>query len=168
MKLYEITTEFQQLVQMLDAADGEVDDAFDARLRQLEGELSAKVEGCLTVARAFELEAEALDVEIERLEARRKVRTNKVERLREYVRTCLMSAGIPSVSTKHFTARIQAGQQKVVVTNFDALLAYDAGAGVLIRTKHEPKMSEIKQLVAMNQTPPGVEVQPGTPFLVVR
>lgn len=161
VKLYELATQFENLMLAIDAADGEIDAEFEAHLEQLEGDLKTKVEGCLQVARSFELEAEAVKTEEERLSKRRKALENKRQRLRDYVRDNLIRMGQKKLRTGHFSVSIQDARLSLVIDDVKKLPKDFV--------KMEPVVDQSRLKSALiEQSIPGAHLKEGDPILVVR
>lgn len=161
MKLYELATQFENLMLSIDAADGAIDPEFEAHLAQLEGDLKSKVEGVLMVARSFELEAEAVKSEEERLSKRRKALENKRQRLRDYVRDNLIRMGQKKLRTEHFSVAIQDPKLSLVIDN-EKKIPKD-----FIRMEPVIDKARLKSAL-IEQAIPGAHLQEGDPILVVR
>ena len=133
MKLYELPPAFAEVE--LAAADGELDAASMERLAALEGELSARVDGCCRVVRGLEARAGAFVAEAERLRSRAAVAVANARRLKEYVRQNLEAMGVPRVETALFTVRLQ---QNPAAVNLAPGLEPEALPEEFRRTRCEP------------------------------
>lgn len=97
MRLYELTNEFAALADRL--VDGEISVGVAASLDALTLGIEEKVAGCVAVYRTFEAEAEGIESEVKRLEAMAKTRRNRAKELKNYLVSCLTTAGIDKVMT---------------------------------------------------------------------
>jgi|SRR5699024_4387476 len=103
MKLYEIPTLYQQLLDM--AEDTEVD--FSEALNELEGDFDIKAENLVKVMRTLEAKEKAYKDEMDRLNEQRKVIKNSVQGLKEYLQDSMQMMGKKKVEGKLFTVAIQ-------------------------------------------------------------
>lgn len=111
-KLYELTSDYNALLNMVDEGDFEMDDVLDT-LEGIEGEIDDKLQSTVCVIREMEAEAKKFDEEIARMNNIKKTYSNTATRLKEYIRTEMekvgkdkskglfsISLGKPSVSTE--------------------------------------------------------------------
>lgn len=161
MKLYVLAAQYEALMLAVDAAGGEIDAEFEAHLTQLEGDLTSKVEGCLQVARTFELEAEAVKLEETRMAKRRKALENKHQRLRDYVRDNMVRIGQKKLKTAHFLVYIQDAKLSLVIDDVKKI------PKDFVRM--EPVVDKARLKAALiEQAQPGAHLEDGDPILVVR
>lgn len=104
LTLYELTDNYQQLLELEDEADSQV---FEDTLNALEDEINHKAENIAKVIKTLEAEAKALEDEKRRLENRIISRKNKIQRLKDYLQDNLEKAGIQKVKGKTFTVWVQ-------------------------------------------------------------
>lgn len=105
MRLYELTAEYERLADALVADDGEVLDL--AALEAIEGVFSDKVVGLCQIIRQFTAEAEAIDIEVDRLKNMYVRRESAVMRLKANLKSSLERLGVPSFTAGLFKIRIQ-------------------------------------------------------------
>lgn len=110
--LYALTGAYLQLLER--AENGE--DIGEA-LAQLDDAIQAKAVNLVKLMATLEADALAAGVEEARLQQRRKARENHVERLREYLKSCMEAAGIRSVKTPLFSITLSNGKPRVVITD---------------------------------------------------
>jgi hypothetical protein len=109
MRLYELTGKWAELQAL--AEDGE---DVSARLAEVDDELQVKAERVGALLRSWSADQEALAAEEKRLAARRRALENNEERLREYIRQCMLAAGITRVKAPGFTLTLSERDQLVV------------------------------------------------------
>ena len=117
LTLYELTDNYQQLLDMADEADPQ---AFEDTLEALQDEINHKAENLAKVIRTYEAEAKALEEEKKRLESRISARKNKVQRLKDYLKDNLEKAGMQKAKGKTFTVWVQ-DSEKVHVSDESAI-----------------------------------------------
>jgi hypothetical protein len=112
VKLYELTTEYRLLADLILAGDGdEVPENVSATLDRIEGDLSDKVRNIVALRREWITEAEGLRAEAARLAAMAKARENAADRLQAYCVRCLDAAGVESVRTDLGRVQVQAASR---------------------------------------------------------
>lgn len=105
MKLHQISSKIREIFDAI-GEDGEVcEDALNA-LQQMEVEFSTKVESTAVVISEMIAESEALDSEIKRLQGRKRVRDNNVERLKDHLRHAMQEAGEAKVTGDRYTVTL--------------------------------------------------------------
>lgn len=114
MRLYELTAEFDALMQRSEEGED-----VESALATLQGDIEYKAGGVVRVLRNLEADAEAYGAEEKRLSARRKTAEAQIERLREYMRSCMASAGITRIKCGSFSVTLSPGQKRVVIVNLD-------------------------------------------------
>ncbi len=120
MKLYEITEKMRAILNSADEEDCNIDQINDD-LEQVQIDLDAKLEGCAVVVREIESDSSALDVEIKRLQARKKTIDNNALGLKDYMRHSMESVGIDKVKTALFTISLAKPTKSVAVESVDLL-----------------------------------------------
>jgi hypothetical protein len=110
--LYVLGLEFQALEDLLDESDGEVTEADTNVIEQWLAEYGARIEdkcaGIIAFTRDLVTKADAADSEAKRLAQLARVRRNKIERLKRYVREVFEQAGLKKIDTPLGAVRIQA------------------------------------------------------------
>jgi hypothetical protein len=107
--LYELTGAYAEL--QARAEDG---DDVCAALAELDDAIEVKAERVAAVLRGLTADQDVLKVEEKRLAARRKAVEANEERLRAYIRDCMVSAGIKRIKCTAFTLSISEREQLVV------------------------------------------------------
>jgi hypothetical protein len=113
--LYQLTGEYAAL--QARAEDGE--DVGDA-LAAIDDAIDVKAERIAAVLRNLKGDQELLRAEEKRLADRRRSLENNEERLREYIRTSMVSAGLTRVKCPAFTLSLSE-RESVVVENAEAV-----------------------------------------------
>jgi len=121
MKLYELTTNYQNIANAAEMAPDEDSDLFAAALNEIAGDISDKVEGCCRVLASIAADAAAFRTEEKRLAERRRTIENNHARLKAYVQESMTAIGLDKMKTELFSVRIAAGSKRVEVTDLDAL-----------------------------------------------
>lgn len=110
--LYNLTSDYVDLLKMVDNGDFELSDITDT-LDGIHGEIDDKIQSTVCVIREMESEAKRFDDEIARMQNIKKTYSNTAVRLKDYIRTQMevvgldkskglfsVSLGKPSISTQ--------------------------------------------------------------------
>lgn len=90
MKLYEITTQYQEVLDdMRDAENGEALAEIADKLAKIEGSLEEKLDNCARVLRSLEAEADVFEQEAKRLSDKARLLANHADRFKNYIALCL-------------------------------------------------------------------------------
>lgn len=107
MKLYELTSAYQQLSDVIAANDGELTPELELSLDQLADELPGKVDGICCLIRQFETDAAAAKEESQRLGSLASSRARSANNLKNYLKTNLGKLGQPKIKTPRFNVWVQ-------------------------------------------------------------
>lgn len=97
MKLYELTND---LVELMEVEEFEGNEEIRQQvIEQIESMIDGKAENIIKIIKNYEADIEVLKQEEKRLANNRKIKENKVKRLKEYTRECLEKVGKKKVET---------------------------------------------------------------------
>ena len=100
MKLYEIADEYRSLLEMIES--GEIpEEAIADTLEAVGGELDTKLDGVITYIKELYAEAEAIEEEADKLDARSTVKRRKAEGLALYIKRVLEGLGRATFENEH-------------------------------------------------------------------
>jgi len=116
--LYELTSEWLQVYEMVGEVDQEV---IDDTLESIEGEIEDKAEGYGRVIAQLNADADALAAEIRRLQAKKKAAENAVDRMKHRLQESMDAIGTKTIQTRLFKFRIQKNPPKVVIDHPEAV-----------------------------------------------
>lgn len=105
MKLFELTSQYQRVLAMVDE-EADMDVIRDT-LESIEGLITDKAESIAKLIKSIDADIEAIQAEEKRLYDRRKALENRRNSIKEYLETQLISAGIDKVKGTLFTISIQ-------------------------------------------------------------
>ena len=103
MKLYEIPTLYQQLLDMAEEQDIDFSEALDS----LEDAFEEKAENIVKIMRTLEAKEKAYKDEEDRLNAQRKTLNNRLQELKDYLQENMNVMGKKKVESGLFTVAIQ-------------------------------------------------------------
>jgi hypothetical protein len=104
MKLYEISNNIQELINMIDDISNE---AFIGTMESLQFELHEKAENYAKVIKTIELEVDGLEKEVARLSTMKSARTSKIEYLKKAVEEAMILADDKKFKTDLFSFNVQ-------------------------------------------------------------
>lgn len=114
MKLYELTQNYLNLLELLENPDVP-EEMVQAALNEVEGNFEDKAENVVKLMKSIEGDIKAFKDEEARLSTRRKSLENKVKGLKEYLEGNLKALGKKEIKGKIFTLRIQKNTPRVVI-----------------------------------------------------
>jgi hypothetical protein len=112
LKLYELSQNYIQLLELADSLDEET---FKDTLSSLEEAIEDKVENVAKLVRCLDVDIEAIKSEEKRLADKRKALENKVTSVKSYVQHEMEVAGLNKVKRPTVTVSIQANPPSVDV-----------------------------------------------------
>ena len=159
MNLYEIAGQYRAVLEMEPENDDELAAQMNA-LDELEGELTVKADNIVRYMRNLSSEADALKAEEDKLYQKRKAIENKHDRLKAYLASQLMMAGLSELKAGIFKLRFQ--------PTTPAISIIDEGAipEKFWIVKREVSKSSIKDAIKAGEEVPGIEIQRGETLVI--
>lgn len=154
MKLYELTSKRQELLDLIaamDSEDLELSDAVGDTLEALDEAIQDKAEAVASFIFSLQADSAALKQEEQRLSERRRLNDAKVERMKTYLADMLEDADIDRIKGLKYTIGFRKSE-KVQVTNVDALPER------FLRVKREPNLTALKDALKAGQAFDGVSL----------
>lgn len=112
--LYEIAETYRHALETL----GDMDlpeEVVKNTLEGLQGDLQAKGTNVAAFCLHLEAMAEAIKAAEGKMAHRRKVLSNRADNIREYLKTCMETAGIQKIESPHFKLQIKKNPPKTVI-----------------------------------------------------
>lgn len=106
MKLYELTQNYQNILNLMDNEELETSALVDA-LKIIEGEFTEKAENICKIIKTIEGENMVLKSEEERLKKRRQKNENTIKSFKQYLEESMKSTGLTKVKGNVFSLGIQ-------------------------------------------------------------
>ncbi|WP_373717850.1 siphovirus Gp157 family protein [Jeotgalibaca porci] len=114
MKLYELTSSYQQVLEIAEQLDSEtLKDTLDS----INDAVEQKVENTAFVVKQLEANVSVIDEEIKRLQAMKGTQTNNIKSLKLYLQESMEKVGLDKVQGKLIKIAIQNNPQSVEVLN---------------------------------------------------
>ncbi len=113
MSLYDLTADWQQVYDM-----EELDvETWADTLESIEGEIKDKAINIGYVVKNLEADEAAIDAEIKRLQAKKKVVVKKKQGLKDYLQNSMIAVGIEKIKSAVFNIRIQKNPKSLKFDN---------------------------------------------------
>lgn len=143
-KIHEIATqhrELSELVERDELTEDQVKDTFEA----LEGEMSAKAASLVAVIDNMSADTTVIDAEIKRLQARKKVISNKQESLRGYLKENMKASGITNIKCPLFSITLAKGRDVAVVVDPELVPDHLVTVEVVTKVDKSALLRELKE-----------------------
>ena len=154
MKLYEITEQHKQLAELAESSDEDIAQAVADTFEMIEGDFNDKALSLITVVNNMDSDADQIDKEIARLQAKKKSIQNSQNSMREYLRSNMEATGISKISCPLFTITLAAGRDMVLVTDEDKIPTDYLN----IKTSVAPIKADILKALKAGESIPGCEL----------
>ncbi len=118
MTLYELTGQFAELLEMMEDPDVDPDVLLDTA-EAVELDLNDKADAYAKVISNVNADIDAINAEIQRLQARRSTLTNNVLRLKENLQTAMEKTGKTKFKTALFSFNVQKNPPSVALEEKD-------------------------------------------------
>ena len=97
--IFQIQSEYIQLMNDIQEQDGELTQELSDRLAIVESDLQTKTQGYVSVIKTLDAECDIIDLEIKRLQSLKKVRNNTIERLKNAISQAMNTFEIDKIET---------------------------------------------------------------------
>ncbi|WP_125152420.1 siphovirus Gp157 family protein [Clostridium rectalis] len=154
MKLYELTSNYRNLMELLDV--GEVPkDLLSNSMNEIEEDIKTKVENIAKIIKTKELEKEAIKKEENRLIAKRKATENNIKSLKEYIEESFRSTGKTKIKTNLFTIYLQKNTTTVEVVDIKKIPKLYKTEDTIIKVDK----NRIKEIIKNGGNVEGIEIK---------
>jgi hypothetical protein len=161
MRLYELTEEFERLVDMLESGDESPE--LTAALEVISTQLEAKAAGVGAVLASLDAEADAYTAEIARLTAKKKCAQTSSDSLRRYVKSSMETRGILRIKGGSWSFAIQRNPESVEVTD-ESLVPDEVKRTVTTTTVDKRLVLELYK--AHGEAAPGTAIRQTTRLVI--
>lgn len=120
-QLYVLTGQMTELAAMCETDDESLKQAIQDTMAGIQGEFEDKADNIVMLCRNIEGDIDAIDAEINRLNELKRIKTNSVTAITEYLRRNMDAANLKSIKRPLFTISLVTGKEKVIVDNEDAV-----------------------------------------------
>lgn len=147
-KLREISEQYLGLLEMAKTENLPAE-AIQDTLEAIEGSFEEKAKRVVAVIQSIDDDVSVIDAEIDRLNAIKKVRINRTNAIREYLRHNMESCGISKIECPLFSITLAKGRDVVVVDNEDEL----PDEYITVKTSTEPDKKALLQALKSGDVP---------------
>ena len=120
-QLYALTGKLAELQGMADTDDEGLKEALQHAMDEIQGEFEVKADNIVMLRRNIESDVTAIETEIERLTELKRIKSNSVAQISDYLRRNMEAANLKSIKRPLFTITLALGKEKVIVDNEDAV-----------------------------------------------
>lgn len=132
MKLYELTQNYMNLQELLENPDIP-QQMIEEALNEVGGEIEEKAENIAKLIKSLEADIEGIKREEMRFATRRKVLETRVNNLKYYLQTAMLSVNKNKIKSKLFTINVQPNPASIAIDNID-----------IIPDEYKEKVEEVK------------------------
>lgn len=162
MKLYEIATEYQNFIDLVEA--GEIpEEAIADTLESITSLLEDKADNIACLIKNLTAEAEAIKAEEDRLAARKKRKLKEAERLTNYLSDTLQKSGHTKIETARNNISFRKSPPKVIVEDEAAFKVWASTEKPELLTFKDPDINKaaIKKAIAEGAEIRGAHLESG-------
>lgn len=120
-QLYALTGKLAELQAMADTDDEGLKEALQYAMDEIQGDFNLKADNIVMLRRNIESDVTAIDTELERLKELKRIKSNSVSEITDYLRRNMQAANIKSIKRPLFTITLAMGKERVIVDNEDAV-----------------------------------------------
>lgn len=120
-QLYALTGKLAELQAMADTDDEGLKEALQHAMDEVQGDFNVKADNIVMLRRNIESDVVAIDAEVERLKELKRIKSNSVSEITDYLKRNMQAANITSIKRPLFTITLAMGKEKVIVDNEEAL-----------------------------------------------
>ena len=156
-QLYKITEQFRELAVLADGADEDLAVAVRDTMQGIEAEFKDKALAVSHIILNFDADVAALDKELDRLQERKRLVTNRQKQIKEYLRENMEAADITKISCSLFTITCAKGRDSVVVDDESAI----PDELMRVKTEMAPDKTAIAAKLKAGEEVPGARLERG-------
>lgn len=162
MKLYELTTAYQQLFETILDEESSLDTLEDT-LQAIEGAIEVKAENMGKFIAMLKADETAIEKEVERLTARKKARQNRIQQIRNYLQAQMELIGKDKITTPIMTISLRNNPAALDITDE---MAIPAEYLVLVPEHYTADRAKIKDALKSGQEVPGARLTQGRGLMI--
>lgn len=117
--LYELTGQMAELAALADTDDEGLKQAIQDTMDGIQAEFEVKADNIVMLRRNLEGDIAAIDSELDRLGELKRIKTNAVAQITDYLRRNMDAAGLKTIKRPLFSITLAAGHEKVIVDKED-------------------------------------------------
>lgn len=160
--LFHISQEYRQIASILEQNGGELTPELEEALNDNTQALQVKASNIAFVIRDFELDAEKIAKEIERLQKLQKSKLNAKERLKAYLKQNMEATGITEIKCDLVTVRLQNSRASVEIIDKGIIPKKFLSKKV----DYVPDKASIKEAIDSGQKVKGAELKENKSLII--
>jgi uncharacterized secreted protein with C-terminal beta-propeller domain len=165
MKLYEISTQYKDIQALLEGDDSEsMQEAVSETMALIEADFEDKAKSVACLILNTEGDLAAIDAEIVRLQQMKKVRQNRIESIRDYLKHNMQATGISKISCPLFSITLREPSDQVLITDEAAI----PDEYVRVKTQVSPDKPAIAKALKEGKEIPGASLVKGSHGLIIK
>jgi len=165
MRLYELATQYQEILDAIEDADGELSEEQLAELLEVEDGFKSKLESIGKLIKSVAADVEAIKAERKRLADRQGTLDRKTEWLKHYLLQALCSTGTKKVKGDLLSISRRKAPVSCEVVDIDQIPAEFKSEVVEVKIDKQAIIAEFKQHGAVA---PGVQLHTDNEYVVIR
>lgn len=152
-RLYELTKQYSELQAL--AEDEDMAMAVADTLEGIEGEFNDKANAITSLVLNLDSDKAAIDAEIDRLNKKKKVLTNKQESIKDYLRSNMERCGINKITCPLFTITLVKGREIACIDSEESL----PDQYLSVKTIITPDKAAITKAIKEGEEIPGAHLE---------
>src|SRR5690606_2881167 len=157
-----ISQEYRQIADILEQNGGELTPELEEALNNNQQALQVKASNIAFVIRDFDLDAEKIAKEIERLQKLQKSKLNAKERLKAYLKQNMEATGITEIKCDLVTVRLQNSRSSVEIIDKEKI----PKKYLTKKIDFVPDKNSIKEALESGHTVKGVELKENKSLII--
>lgn len=157
MKLYQLANNYSNLAELLENPELSENADVIAALDEVKEEFDNKAVQVVYAIKNTEHQIDAIDVEIKRLQAMKKVRQNRIEQVKDYLKYNMARTGMTKIACPLFTISYAERSQSAVEIDEDLFLANNLNED-LVSVKISPNKTAIKEALKRGEEVAGARL----------
>ena len=153
MNIYDIKNEYQLIIADIINNDGEITPDQETALQINRAELETKGINYTYVIKQLDADCDAIDLEVKRLNALKKVRSNAVERLKANISSAMLLFEVEEIKTPLIKLNFR-NSESVEITNEEVL----ADKFLVVKTTTSPDKKAIKDAIKNGEVVEGAVI----------
>ena len=120
MKLYEIATQYQEFLELVQDTENELsmdDSVVTDTLEAIEGEFEVKAVNTAAVLKTLQSEADAIAAAMQAMTARKKALESRADRLKSYLLHNMQAMGVQKIKHPYFNISVNKSLESVFIEN---------------------------------------------------
>lgn len=150
-QLYALTGKLAELQAMADTDDESLKEALQHAMDEIQGEFEVKADNIVLLRRNIESDVTAIDTEIERLKELKRIKSNFVAQITDYLRRNMEAGNLKTIRRPLFTITLALSPEKVIVDNEKAVPDEFVSVSTVIAPDKKTIAAKLKEIREHNE-----------------